>query len=214
MFAILLLESHRNQCVLIGEDLGTVPPEIRDNMEKHEILRMYVQIRSIKPESKQALKPEPENCIASMNTHDMPPFAAFWKSLDYLDRIDLGLSTRAQYREKKAAREKLQKFLLTHLRAQKFLARTAKDLKSIMTACLHRLAAGKAKAVIVNVEDLWLETKQQNVPATWKERPNWRRKLRFSLEELVGKKELAATMQLVRAIRDKGMSAVHSARKR
>jgi 4-alpha-glucanotransferase len=45
------------------------------------------------------------------------------------------------------------------------------------------MAEEPAELILVNLEDLWLETRPQNVPATWHDRPNWRRKARYSLEE-------------------------------
>jgi 4-alpha-glucanotransferase len=47
---------------------------------------------------------------------------------------------------------------------------------------LAHVAASAADVVLVNLEDLWLETRPQNVPGTWRERPNWRRKARYPLE--------------------------------
>lgn len=190
MFAILTLESHRHQCMLIGEDLGTVPPEVREQMTKHEILRMYVQSRSVKNDPKQPLNPEPPNSIAGLNTHDMPPFASFWRYLDLIDKVELGHLDRKKLDEKIKSRQQMQRQVVALLKREKFLravkgvGKSEEELARILMASLVRLARGPAKAMIVNIEDLWLEVNPQNVPATWKERPNWRRKLRFSLEDL------------------------------
>ena len=55
--------------------------------------------------------------------------------------------------------------------------------EAALAACLSFLAASRAGVVIANLEDLYLETNPQNVPGTWKERPNWVRKARHELED-------------------------------
>jgi 4-alpha-glucanotransferase len=65
------------------------------------------------------------------------------------------------------------------------------------------LADGEADFILVNLEDLWLERQPQNVPGTWNERPNWRRKTRFSLEEIGRMPALLSTLQIIDDIRKK-----------
>ena len=55
-------------------------------------------------------------------------------------------------------------------------------MEAVLRACLAHLSASPARLVLVNVEDLWLETSPQNVPGTSDERPNWRRKAAYGLE--------------------------------
>ncbi|HWP29020.1 MAG TPA: 4-alpha-glucanotransferase, partial [Chloroflexota bacterium] len=68
-----------------------------------------------------------------------------------------------------------------------------------LAGVLRHLAASPADLVLVNLEDLWRETAAQNVPGTWRERPNWRRKARYSLEELSRLADAAALLGWVRA---------------
>jgi len=58
------------------------------------------------------------------------------------------------------------------------------DARAVLTACLEHLARSPAWLLVVNLEDLWLETRPQNVPGTAAERPNWSGRLRLTLEEL------------------------------
>lgn len=58
------------------------------------------------------------------------------------------------------------------------------DAEAVLKAWLGHLAGEPAELILVTLEDLWLETQPQNVPATWNDRPNWRRKARYSFEEL------------------------------
>src|SRR4029079_1082368 len=94
-FAILSLESHRHQAIIVGENLGTVPPEIGEAMDRHDVLGMYVVQYELQPGS-QGLREPPARSVASLNTHDMPTFRAFWEAKDVDDLEDLGLFDPAQ----------------------------------------------------------------------------------------------------------------------
>jgi 4-alpha-glucanotransferase len=193
-FALLTLESVRNRCELIGEDLGTVPPEIREAMTKHGISRMYVQQRRLSADKKTPFAPIPPDSICSLNTHDMPPFAAFWQDLDIYDKLDLGYFGPDELPAKLKARDKTKAALIGYLVRQKLLKKPKPDkeheLADIFKACLRLTAGGPARVMQVNLEDLWLETLPQNVPGTWKERPNWRRKCRYGIDEVSQVKDL------------------------
>ena len=73
-----------------------------------------------------------------------------------------------------------------------------------MRAWLFQLASGDAHLLLVNLEDLWLEPLPQNVPGTWQERPNWRRKARFSLEEIRRMHSVTETLKTIDEIRTRG----------
>src|SRR5439155_23281055 len=80
-YAILCLESHRHKTALVGENLGTVPPQVNKSMARHGLSEMYVVQYEQQSDHKTALRPPPRKCVASMNTHDIPPFAAHGKGL-------------------------------------------------------------------------------------------------------------------------------------
>lgn len=86
LHAILCLESNRNKTVVVGENLGTVPPEVDAGMKRHHLRQMYVVQYEVPPDPRRALRPPPAQCVASFNTHDMPPFQAFWQGKDIEDR--------------------------------------------------------------------------------------------------------------------------------
>ena len=60
----------------------------------------------------------------------------------------------------------------------------APGTRDVLLGCLRRLAEGQSPLLLVNLEDLWEATDPQNVPGTWRERPNWRRKAKLSLEQV------------------------------
>src|SRR5205085_1675658 len=82
LYGVFALESYRHQTILVGEDLGTVPPEVPRAMTRHNFHRMYVMQYELQPDPGAALPDPPAMAIASINTHDMPPFGGFWKGHD------------------------------------------------------------------------------------------------------------------------------------
>lgn len=184
LYAVLALESHRHGVHIVGEDLGTVPPYVRPAMAKHGFSRMFVVQFGLAPDPARALKAVPSGSLGCVNTHDMPTFASFWEGGDIDDRLALSLLDEKGSREERARRSRVKDALATFLRRKGWLAGSGSGAEAVLTACLSYLAASSASVVIANLEDLYLETNPQNVPGTWKERPNWQRKARHGLEEI------------------------------
>jgi 4-alpha-glucanotransferase len=183
LYALFNLESHRHRTRLVGEDLGTVPQEVHEAMDRHGFHRMYVIEYELQTEKGKALPEAPANSAASVNTHDMPPFAAYWQGQDVdlrreLKLIDEPTANKAR-QERQAMREALEDFL----RQRELLGKSAEG-EDVLRGCLRYLASGPARLLLVTLEDLWGETRPHNVPSTSTEYPNWRRKTRYSLEEI------------------------------
>jgi len=199
LYATLSLESHRHRAFVVGENLGTVPPEVAEGMNRHGILGMYVVQYELQPGSEGQLRVPPAASVASLNTHDMPTFRAFWegKDVDVLEGLTLFSADEA--RGERERRRTLRQGLAQLLRP------AAQGDQEIYPAVLHDLltwlADSPARMVLVNLEDLWQETEPQNVPGTHTERPNWRRKARLSFEELSTRPELVALLREVNEIR-------------
>jgi 4-alpha-glucanotransferase len=180
IYAILSLESHFHQTTLIGENLGTVPPAVSRSLARHGIRSMYVAQYEAQPKSRTPLRNPPPNCAASLNTHDMPSWAAFWKGMDIEDREALGLITSEQSRQETKCRARLRSALTAFLDRKRLLKREDKA-GAVLAALIEFLGRSDAELVLVTLEDLWLETEPQNTPGTSTERVNWRRKLRKPL---------------------------------
>jgi len=183
LYAIFCLESHRNKCLVVGENLGTVPPYVNEAMEAHGLHTMYVTQYELTHEPEHALNDTPAGAVASLNTHDMPPFAAYWQGLDIEDRVKLGFLDESTARGEIENRRGLKEALVAFLRTRGWLAEGPVGCGQVLRGCLSFLAAGKARIVLANLEDLWEETASQNIPGTIKEHPNWRRKARFGFDE-------------------------------
>lgn len=183
LYAILCLESQRHKATIVGENLGTVPAQVNTAMKRHGIHRLYVVQYEFPALDDGRLRSVSSGEIASVNTHDMPPFAAFWEGLDLHDRFELGLMDAAGLQHERQLHETRKATLVTFLQRQGWLPEPTTDPREILLACLSFLSASPARMVLLNIEDLWLETRPQNFPGTGEERPNWRKKTadRFEL---------------------------------
>jgi 4-alpha-glucanotransferase len=201
LYAIIALESHRNEAIIEGEDLGTVPPYIRPAMKRHGLYRSYVLQYELSSDSGKGARTVPSRSVASINTHDMPPFAAYWQGFDIEQRMELGLLDRATSRHERKEREFLKRALVKFLQRRGFAQPGSDDPKAILIAILAFLSASQAQLILVNLEDLWLETEAQNMPGTSDECPNWRRKSRYPVETLFRMPEVVDILQEVDRLR-------------
>jgi 4-alpha-glucanotransferase len=153
-------------------------------MERHGLRSMFVVQFEERAGPKAALGTPAALSVASLNTHDTPTFAGHWRGEDLADRIRLGLLPRAELKRAKEHRERLKAALVRFLKAQGFLTSRKSGAREVLRALLAWLRASESELVLVNLEDLWLEARPQNVPGTSTERPNWRRKARLTLDRI------------------------------
>ncbi|MBI4541059.1 MAG: 4-alpha-glucanotransferase, partial [Gemmatimonadetes bacterium] len=189
-YAILALESERHRALVVGEDLGTVPAAVRETMERHGVYRMFVVPFELAPDQGRALPQPPAAAVASLNTHDMATFRAFWQGLDIADRMELRLLDTQGAQRERQHREALREALLGFLAAAG-LTPSDRSPEAVLRACLAYLAKSDARVTLLSLEDLWGETRPQNTPGTGDERPNWRRKAERSLEDMAQMPEVA-----------------------
>jgi 4-alpha-glucanotransferase len=201
LYAILALESHRHKAIIVGEDLGTVPSYVRATMRKHGMQRMFVIHYALASSLQRGLAPISRDSIASLNTHDMHPFAAFWQGLDIEDRKRIGLLDSTGAAEEKNRLLRMKQALVTLLQFTGWLRVEETDIHAILKACLSFLAASEARTVLINLEDLWLETQPQNIPSTTAEYPNWRRRARYTFEQFCQLPQVADTLLAVSDVR-------------
>jgi 4-alpha-glucanotransferase len=183
LYAVFALESQRHRTMLVGEDLGTVPPEVPRSMARHNVQRMYVIEYEAKPDRGAALPEPPASSIASINTHDMAPFAGFWAGIDIEERAAAGLLPTVRRGQEEAERAALRTALTDFLLAENCDGEAEVDATDLFRTCLGFLQNSPARTVLVNLEDLWGETQWQNVPSTGGESANWRRKAGQAWEE-------------------------------
>ncbi len=194
LLRILALESVRNQVVIIGEDLGTVPAYIRDILGETNIFS-YRLLYFEKDDQQGFILPQdyPELALVTVTTHDLPTLAGFWTHRDIEVRKEAGIfdSQRAiteAAAEREADKEKLLE-LLQDLGLLPGDCSTDVNAYPEITGELHNAVVGflaltPSKLFILSQEDLFKETDQQNLPGTTAEYPNWSLKMKYTLEQL------------------------------
>lgn len=174
LYAVLCLESRRARCKVAGEDLGTVPRELRPALRRHAVLRTSVLQNAEGRSSAHPLTSLVLPGVASLQTHDMPPFADWWRGSDIDRRLKLGLLSESAARRELRAREQLRAAWLRDLGVA--------DSRRLLPALLSLLCDCEARCVLVDLEDLWGESRPQNIPGTTDAWPNWRRRARLPFE--------------------------------
>ncbi len=194
LLGLLALESHRHRCMVIGEDLGTVPDALRATLAENAVLSYRVLI--FERDSTAGFKPPdayPPEALATVSTHDLPTLAGWWAGTDIALRADHGLLPSEQEREsqvRERAADRLR--LLTALDNAGLLpagvscdaiAATSVLDPVLATAVQTYLARTPSRLAVVQLEDLLGMQEQPNLPGTIDEYPNWRRKLSLPLEQ-------------------------------
>ena len=206
LLGLIALESRRQGCVVIGEDLGTVPEGFREPLAAAGLLGCRVlyfeqdDARRFRPGASY-----PEACLASISTHDLPTLRGFWvgRDIDWRERLGLFADPEQPERER-VERARLRRELLRVLAAEGLLPpeldpqEPPAELPWGVVLALHRmLARSPAQIVVMQLEDALGALEQPNLPGTMGEHPNWRRKLEVALEELAtddGARSLAAAL--------------------
>jgi 4-alpha-glucanotransferase len=190
---ILALESVRNRVIVVGEDLGTVEPEIRETLARFGILG-YRLFYFEKHRNGSFRRPEeyPAQTLVSSTTHDLPTIAGFWIGQDIEARRDAGVlddeGARAQHASRGAEKQRMLDILFEMGLMPANRPRQASAYPEL-TGDLHNAVVGflamtPSQLLAINQEDLTKEPAQQNRPGTTWQYPNWGRKMRYTVEEL------------------------------
>jgi 4-alpha-glucanotransferase len=177
LYALVTLESHRQRCAIVGEDLGTVPEDVPPALQRHHIARLFVSQFEMPQVVGKSPKRSPEGVVASFGTHDMATFSGWWHGVDLVDRRALGLIGEVEEVRQLEQRGVERAALLAHVDSAKLAPPHLPDEERAMGGAMVDLARSPAEVMLVTLEDLWLEQAPQNVPGTYHERPNWLRPL-------------------------------------
>jgi 4-alpha-glucanotransferase len=188
LFAVLSLESHRHRCEIIGENLGTVPPEILEALPRHGIRGMYLaQFEAAKGLD---MEPPTEADVALIGTHDTPTFAGWMHGADIADRVRnglLGAGDEPRVRDERA---------VAVAGLARRLGREATRENELLGALLAWLGGSESTLVIPWIEDLWLEERGVNLPGTRSsEHPNWQRPMSRVLDDIMADPAVAAMIR-------------------
>ncbi len=196
LYAAVCIESARAETSVVGEDLGTVPDEVRARMARHGIGRLFVLQYEDVPGTGRTYS-IPAGAVASLNTHDMPTFPGFLLGRDLDARRDLGLLDDEGLARERRARATCRQQMERWLESRRLLQSPSSD-EQLLLAELMGLAQSPACLVLSSIDDLLGETEPQNLPGTGTEQPNWRRKLRRTMKEIMGSPD---THRLLSALR-------------
>ncbi|MBN1152889.1 MAG: 4-alpha-glucanotransferase, partial [Dehalococcoidia bacterium] len=203
-YAILSIESHRHKTVLVGEDLGLVPAQVRRSMTRHRLNRMYVLHYELDGIAAGRSPSLPTRSLASLNTHDMPSFAAMWRGLDICQHARVGLVRPEQVPVLKASRSRAIQILVHVLRSVCPELDERQDLDVVLRCTLRWLGSRGPKYVVVSVEDLWHETIQQNIPGVGDAYPSWRHRATMTLKEAWRVPEVQAALTELKVVMGAG----------
>ena len=177
LLAAMACDSVEQRCLVIGEDLGTVPEGLRDLLD-HWGIWTYLILLFARTEEGGIQPPAefPSRALTAFNTHDLPTFTGWWAGRDLEEMRAAGLTLGESAADREAAREALRQALAEAGVA----ADGAPDFAAI--ACL--MAPSPSGVLAIAAEDLVGSVNQPNMPGTWKEYPNWRWRLPVTLEAL------------------------------
>ncbi len=183
LFEVLALESVRAGGIVVGEDLGTVEPAVRQEMAARDVLSY--RLLWFEPEPPRAF---PRTALAAVTTHDLPTVAGLWSGADVRDQQAAGLSPAVE--EHRRLRE--------HLRSLRRLHDGA-SVEEAVLAAYSALAEAPSAVLLATLEDLLLVERRPNMPGTTADHwPSWSMPLPAGVEEIVACPRAEAIARLLR----------------
>jgi 4-alpha-glucanotransferase len=173
LLAAVAEESARARCIVVGEDLGTVPEGFRDTVARYGLWTYLVML--FEREHGGAFRaPEryPARALATFNTHDLPAFSGWMSGQDLVLKRSIGVDPGESDEDRERSRVALRAALADRALGEDF------------GAAAGYLARTPSRLVMVALEDILGVTGQVNIPGTVDQHPNWRRRIPLSLEQL------------------------------
>jgi len=189
LLAVAAQESVANRCILVGEDLGTVPEGFRETLADWGL--WSYQVMMFEREGDGGFR-RPEaylpNALATFNTHDLPTYAGWAADHDLAVKRDIGIDPGETAEDRARARAALRHALAS-----------PDNAKPDFSAVAAYLARTPSRLLVVALEDILGLLDQPNVPGTVHEHPNWRRRLPVALEDLSHDHRLAELADVMKA---------------
>ncbi len=203
LLRLIALESWRHRCMVIGEDLGTVPEGFRDTLAAHGVLGMSVLWFERDAHGFVPLSRWRRDSIAMTTTHDLPTAAGWWLGRDIDVRREIGLEesheeTERQHRERDHERNALWRALHVGERDAHNAPVPPRpengSTDEFLEAAIVHVARSPAALAVVPLEDILGLTDAPNVPGTSDEHPNWRRRLPADLDTVLDSRPAQARL--------------------
>ena len=203
---ILALESQRNRCLIIGEDLGTVPEGFRPAMEESGVLSYRVmQFERVGDGLFKRPDAYPASALVTAATHDLPTLTGFWEGcdLEWRRKLNLYPDEEMAANDSRARVADRQRMLDALIDAGLWSpddtepVDTQKMNRRLLAAIHGFLARSPSRLMVIQIEDTVGQREQQNLPGTIYEHPNWCRKLSRPVAEIFADAEVRALLDTI-----------------
>lgn len=200
LLRLLALESARHQAIILGEDLGTVPEGLRERLADKAVLGMRVLPFEQQPPGRfTPILDWPDNALATTGTHDLAPLAGWLASrdIDWSHRLQLiDAATELHWRHTRA----LERDGLRRTLEQNY--GPLRDDSALIDAAIRYVGHTRAPLVLVPLEDLLGSDEQPNLPGTTTGHPNWRRRFKAPVRELLDDEDAVRRLELLAQARE------------
>jgi (1->4)-alpha-D-glucan 1-alpha-D-glucosylmutase len=194
LIGVIAAESQQHCCLVVGEDLGSVPEGLRPALHAAGIYTSAVLYFERNETGFLAPSEYPVQAAASVTTHDLPTFAGWWEGRDIAARLALG---RLSEQDAQRAFEER-----ARLRYELMAAFAREDISAEPLVAVHRfLARTPSRIVSAQLADIVGNTEQVNLPGTHREYPNWRRKLPVMLDDAFADRRMGDVAAVIAAER-------------
>ena len=185
LLGTLALASARARCLVVGEDLGTVPDGLRERLADAAVLSYRVLWFERDGDAFIAPSQWPAQAAACVSTHDLPTIAGWWTGADIDEREALGLLSKADAASARAERQAAKAALAAALQRAGVRLDATAPYDAAVAGAIHRFVGSSASALaLLQADDLAGETVALNLPGTDRERANWRRRLAVDVDAL------------------------------
>ena len=183
LLGVLALESAAAEALVVGEDLGTVEPGVRERLAAEGVLSYRLAWFEHGPgEGRRRAGDYPRLALAATTTHDLPTVAGFFSGSDLEHLCDIGVATRDG--DERATQEAQRESLCRLLEDEGLLAAGERSVPAIVAALYGFIARTPSMLVAATLEDAVEAHDRPNVPGTIDQRPNWSLPLPVVLDDL------------------------------
>ncbi|MBD9579120.1 4-alpha-glucanotransferase [Pseudomonas sp. BGr12] len=198
LLRLICLEAERAQAIIIGEDLGTVPPGLREALAERGILGMRVLLFEQQHGRFIAPAQWPDNALATSTTHDLPTLEGWQKGRDIDWREQLGQRSRESAADERNTRQH-ESFAL-----RRALGENQIQSDPVLDGAIELLGATPAPLVLLPLEDALACIEQPNLPGPGDAHPNWRRRFERNAAEMLDDPQVRTRMERLRRARNGG----------
>jgi 4-alpha-glucanotransferase len=184
MLRLLALESHRHKAIVIGEDLGTLPPAFRARCRDAGISGMDVLWFQRDGSRFQAPHEWRGDAVGMTTTHDLPTVAGWWHGADLELRRGIGSVEQSEFEQRPQDRAALWQ-TFTEAGVAQGTPPPPEDTDPVVDAAIEFVAQAPGPLTIVPLEDIMGVAEQPNLPGTTDQHPNWRRRFHVPADEML-----------------------------